>query len=309
MKIKGAICQSGGRQTNTGRFINEDELINFSVIFNETKYEFIILMDGATGLGNSYEIVKDLTMAEWFVKFMSSEMKKSLSENPTIPLETVVEDCILKAIEEIKNYENKNNITLEEYKKPSAGLSLLRTDGKTTNIFLLGDIQTIIAYKNGDVIEADNPNQKALQKLDNSVIARMAEIAKEENCNVVETRANPEIEKMLQVNRGKKNSDCEGSYWVCGTTPGISKHGICITLDNEEIEGIILSSDGFDYPMLNLNEKQVYELIKKEGTDYVLKCIRLAQEEDSMCNKFPRLKISDDISVVHFDYLENNESN
>lgn len=309
MKIKDAICQSSGRQTNTGRFINEDELINFSVTFNEKKYEFIILMDGATGLGNSYEIVKDLTMAEWFVKFMSSEMKKTLSENPTIPLETVVEDCILKAITEIKNYENKNNITLEEYEKPSAGLSLLRTDGQTTNIFLLGDIQTIIAYKNGDVIEADNPNQKALQKLDNGVIDRMVEIAKEENCNVVDTRTNPEIAEMLQTNRSKKNSDCEGSYWVCGTTPGISKHGICITLNNEELEGIILSSDGFNYSILNLNGKQLYELIKQEGTSYVLKCIKSAQEEDSMCNKFPRLKFSDDISVVHFDYLENNESN
>lgn len=309
MKIKGAICQSGGRQTNTGRLINEDELINFSVTFNQKKYEFIILMDGATGLGKTYEIVKGLTSAEWYVNFMGSEMKKILSEDPTLPLKTVVEECILRTINEISNYENKNSITLEEYQKPSAGLSLLRTDGKTTDIFLLGDTQTIIAYKNGEVIESDNPNQKALQKLDNNVIARMAEIAKEENCNVVETRANPEIEKMLQVNRGKKNFDCEGSYWVCGTTPGISKHGICITLDNEEIEGIILSSDGFDYPMLNLNEKQVYELVKKDGTDYVLKCIRSAQEEDAMCNKFPRFKKMDDVSVVHFDYLEDNVSN
>lgn len=145
-----------------------------------------------------------------------------------------------------------------------------------------------------------NPNQKTLQRLDESVIHKMAEIAKERGCDVIDTIKDSEIISMLQVNRAKKNADCEGAYWVCGTTLGITKHGKCVNFVNSEIEGILLATDGFDYSMLGLNTKEVYELVKKYGTEYVSKAIRDEQERDSKCNKYPRLKKGDDLTVVSF---------
>ena len=115
-------------------------------------------------------------------------MKQILINAPNIPLEEVVEKAILLATNKISNYEIENNVTLEEYQKPSAGLSLLRTDG-------------------------------------------------------------------------------------------------------------------FDYSMLGLDEKQAYEFVKKYGTEHASMCIRNMQETDSRCNKFPRFKKSDDLTVVLSDYL------
>lgn len=304
MKVKGKICQTGGKQNSTGRYINEDGLTTFTVNKNGEKYEFIILMDGATGLGRNYEITKGSTSAEWYVDFMMAEMQKILTQDPTIPLETVVENCIIRATEAIKYYEERSGMKLEEHEKPSAALSLLRTDGTKTQIYLIGDTETIVGYKNGEVIKVDNPNQKALRVLDQGVINRMAEIARERNCSVLDARTDPEIEEMLQVNRAKKNSQCLDGYWVCGTTPGTAKHGICVEFDNSEIEGIILATDGFDYSMLDLNEEQVYEAVKKYGTDYVSRSIRSVQDNDAQCNKYPRFKKGDDLAVVQFDYLE-----
>lgn len=309
MHINGFICQSGGKKMNTGKIINEDGLANFEIAYNNEEYKFIILMDGASGLGKNHEIAEGLTSAEWYVKFMISEIKKILSEVPILPLEEVVEKAIAKAINEVNNYENKHNVTLTEYEKPSAGLSLMRTSSKTTDIFLIGDTETIIGYKNGKVSRVENPNQKALQKLDHSVISRMAEIAKQKNCNVIDTMSIPEIQSMLQINRTKKNANCEDCYWVCGTTPETAQHGICVTLDNTQIEGIILATDGFDYSMLNLNEKEVYSLVKKFSTDYVSMLIRNAQTADAKCNKFPRFKTSDDLTVVFSDYRQREITN
>lgn len=304
MKITGNICVSGGKKMADGRFVNEDGLVTFSVDFMNKKYDFIILMDGATGLGKDHQIVEGYTSAEWYVAFMMREMKKMFEKEPSLDLEFVVEKCILKAIKEIMAFERENNINLEEYQKPSAALSLLRTDGKTTDVYLIGDTQAIVAYVNGEVTKIDNPNQTALQKLDNSVIRRMAELAKERGCNVLDTRVDEEIEKMLRDNRNKKNTDCEGCYWVCGTTPGTAKHGVCTTFNNSDVAGFVLASDGFDFSMLNLDEQQVYKFITESGTEVVTRLIREKQEEDFMCNQFPRFKKSDDLTVVYFDYME-----
>ena len=172
-----------------------------------------------------------------------------------------------------------------------------------TEIYLIGDTQTLVAYKDGRVTTVDNPNQKALQKLDKSVLDRMVELAKERGCDVLDTRTDDEIEKMLQVNRSKKNSNCADGYWVCGTTEGTAKHGVCVSFNNSELAGFVLASDGFDFSVLGLDEKQAYRLICERGTEVVSKLIRKQQEQDPKCNKFPRFKQGDDLTAVHFDYL------
>lgn len=298
MTIKDKICQSGGKQTTTGRYINEDRLTNFSVKHNNKQYEFIVIMDGVTGLVRNYEIEEGLTSAEWYVDFMIKEIEKNLLINPTIPLDEMLETCIKNAADVITNFEENNNITLKEYETPSACLTLLRTNGETTDLYLIGDTQTIIGYKNGVVTNCYNPNQEALQKLDNSVLKRMAELAKEKGISVLDTRTNPEIETMLKVNRSKKNADCEGAYWVLGTTCGSTKHGVTVTLKNSELDGILLATDGFDYSMLKLDTKEAYELVKVHGVNEVSKRIRIAQDNDPKCNMYPRFKKGDDLAAI-----------
>ena len=302
MKFKGSICESGGKKLASGRFVNEDNLEIFATKHNNREYNFIILMDGATGLGKPYQIEGDLTSAEWYVKYITEVMKEELLYNPDMALQDVVDIGIQKVIGKIEEYEKNRDTVLEEYEKPSAGLALLRTDGETTEIYLIGDTQTIIGYKDGNVKLAENPNQKALQKLDGSVLNRMVELAKERKCNVLDTRTDEEIEKMLQVNRSKKNSDKKDGYWVCGTTKGAEKRGVICKLNNSEIDGIILATDGFDYSVLELEDKQAYAFVKEQGTRVVTDLIRERQNEDEMCNKYPRFKKGDDLTVIYCEY-------
>lgn len=302
MIIEGPLCQSGGKTTNTGRLINEDGLVSFNANTNEKNYTFIIIMDGASGLGKNHEIETGLTSAEWYVQFIMSEIKKIFMKNPTFPLKEAIESSILKAINKISNYEHTNGTSLTEYEKPSASLSILRTDGITTDIFLIGDINIIIGYKNSEILKVNNPNQNTIQKLDNNVISRMVEIANKKNCDFIDTMSDLEIQSMLQVNRSKKNTNYKDSYWVCGTTLEATKHGVSLSIEDADIDGIILSTDGFDYSILNIDENTVYNLIKQYGTNYISKNIRNTQEIDAKCNNFPRFKKSDDLTVVFCNY-------
>ena len=302
MRIVSKVCQSGGKKMPSGRLINEDGLTTFSVEYNGKKYDFVVVMDGATGLGKDYEILNGHTSAEWYVSFMMREMQIAFDRDPLLDLEFVIDGCIEKVIQEIVAFERANNMTLEEYQKPSSALALLRTDGEVTDLYLIGDVQAIVTYLDGSVINVDNPNQVALQKLDHSVIHRMTELAKEKCCNVLDTRSDPEIEQMLKANRAKKNTDCVGGYWVCGTTPNTARHGVCNRFQNADMAGLVLATDGFDFAMLGLDEKQLYRVILKDGIEYTVNCIREMQEQDDLCNQFPRFKKGDDLTVVYADY-------
>lgn len=81
----------------------------------------------------------------------------------------MVKATIEKAKKEVEDFEKENQILLTEYRR------------------------------------SRNPNQKAVQRNDNDVIRRMAEIAKDKGCNVVDMMKKQEIQEMLQKNGEKKN--------------------------------------------------------------------------------------------------------
>lgn len=297
MNIISKICQSGGKMQD-GRLINEDGISNFDVTVGKQTYKFVILMDGATGLGKNNKIVEGLTSAEWYVEFIMQQLTKKFSENPRESIKKVTKECIIEVTEKIREFEEAKGIKLAEYEKPSSSLAILRQNRGLTEIFLLGDTETIVGYKNGDIERLINFNQIALQKNDNMVLKRMKEIAEQRNCDVIEAREDEEIQKMLQINREKKNRQCEGVYWTCGTTPEAVEHAGYFKIENEIIDRIILATDGFDYSMLGFDEKEIYNQLKKNSAEDIASQIRALEEEDNRCNKFVRFKKSDDLSLI-----------
>lgn len=160
-----------------------------------------------------------------------------------------------------------------------------------------GDSGVIIKYKNGEVIKLDNPNELALNKLDNSVLKRMTEIAKNKNENVLDARNDDEIKRMLEENRAKKN--VEGGYWTLGTSTETVSHGVLLEEKAEDIERVMLHSDGFNYRILGLTIEDVIEQCKTQaGIEILQRRIREAEENDKYCNSYARFKKHDDMAVV-----------
>jgi hypothetical protein len=73
-------------------------------------------------------------------------------------------------------------------------------------------------------------------------------------------------------------------------------------MDESAVDGFILATDGFDYSLLGLDEKQVYELVNKNGVESVVVQIGQVQESDPLCNKYPRFKKADDLTVICLNY-------
>lgn len=299
MKISTNI-NAGCKKTATGRTINEDGLKIVDI--PDKNIKIIVMMDGATGLGRKYEIEPGMTPAEWYVKEMLKELTNEFLYDPTISLESAVENGIKILKNKITKYEQNNDIKLLKYEEPSAGISIVRIDDKITEIYNLGDTTTIIGYKNGEIQKIKNPNEEKLKAYDKRVIEEMVIRAKTTKRNVVETRDDGEIQMLLKQNRNQKNGGKAESYYVCGTDIEAVKHGIHYLFPNNKLKRVINITDGLEYNMLGEDEVMLYNRLNVDRPEDIIKEIRKLQEEDSLCNKYPRLKKSDDITFVVVDY-------
>lgn len=307
MNIKSQICSSGKCKVFSNgineRYINEDGIRIIYDMKNKIPNKYVILMDGASGLGKNNTIQENKTSAEWYVEFMLDKLEMEIYKTPTQNIKTIVKRCIEEAKIVIDNFQKESNIKLEEYEIPSASLAILKDDGVSTEIYLLGDTVTLVKYRQTGIVElVKNPNQETVYNNDKAVLKRAQEISKEKNISIKDTRQVPEIIEALQINRAKKNCECDGGYWIAGTDEKAVEHGVTIELDNSQIDGVILASDGLDYAMLGLDENQVYKIIQDKGFNYLLEEIRKTQENDKDYNKYPRFKMSDDASGI---FLEN----
>lgn len=299
MKING-ILNHGDKKDKNGRFVNEDGLKILE--FPNNHISIGIIMDGATGLGKKYEIKSGITPAEWYVKTMLNSLREIFSQSPFICLEEAIKKSITILQLEIEKFKDKNNIELTKYEEPSAGITVIRVNEKITEIYILGDLTTIVGYTSGEIQKLRNPNEEKLKKYDNDVIKEMVIRAKETNRNVIDTRNDQKIQEMLQNNRSKKNSNQDDSYYVCGTVPSIVNQGVHYNFLNKNLKRIICISDGVEYDVLGDNEYSFYNRLDKETPEKIVKEIRKVEKQDNLCNKFPRFKQSDDISFLVVDY-------
>ena len=284
------LCQSGGKKINQ-RIINED------IVGTDDGYAF--LMDGATGLGGP-ESINGLSVAEWYVQFVADFLKTELP-NKDKDIKLIVTEAIQYATIKIKKYEDDNNIKFEAFSEPSSSLIIYRrferNGTKYFQVFELGDSCAAIKYRDGKINKLYNPNEFALKALDNSVLNRMLEISKQEKINVIDTRNNPEIQKMLEINRAKKN--IEGGYWALGTNIDAVNHAALYEEPVTDVEKVLLYSDGFNYDILDLTIEDILNNYKNENDFKILQeKIREAEELDKNANKQARFKMHDDMSLI-----------
>lgn len=295
MKKTCTFCQTGGKQLE-GR----EKLINEDFAYTSEDGKIAILMDGATGLGGPKSI-NGLTSAEWYVKIVSDYLKIALLDYSE-DLKTIIKNAVKVAKKEIKNYEMENGIKFKYFEEPSASLSIYRekednNGKKIIEIYEIGDSKVAVQYKDGRIEKLYNQNELNIGKLDSSVIKRMEEIAKESGRNVVDTRNDDEIQKMLKINREKKNTP--NGYYILGTSEETVDKGIMYEYYKENIRQVLLFSDGFNYEIIGLTLNDIIENLNTEQSiEKIIKEIRDFEGKDIGCNRYPRLKASDDLSVI-----------
>lgn len=266
----------------SGKKVNED------IAYADENMAWVL--DGATGLSDK-KLTSFESDAQWFVNEWDKYLKDNLNNT-----DKAIRDIVLEGIGIIRDrfYKESGLDYIEEIKRPSASISLVRKNKDIIEYFMLGDCTLLINDIHNNVARIKD---KSLEKFDNIAISEMLKVRDEKNISWVEARkiVNP----ILIENRLLKNTQ-EG-YWILEFNEEAINHCIEGSFLAKDVKNLALMSDGFSAIVDTYkycDDGELIERLIELGTENTYELIRQIEEQDKDILKYPRLKKGDDSSIV-----------
>ena len=197
----------------------------------------------------------------------------------------------MKAILEQYNIENAVEL-------PSACISVIKENADDIELLVMGDCSII--FKQGNNIELLTTDE--IRTLDNEKLEMMKKIFREKNIDIVD--AYSLVLDAFREQRKLRNK--KGGYYILDNDVEVIQYAKYKKINKDDLEGIILLSDGFSayYECMELatNYEDFYNICMKENTEILYKQLRKRENDDNKLNKYPRFKVSDDASIIKILY-------
>ncbi|GAB6169041.1 hypothetical protein JCM1393_15010 [Clostridium carnis] len=269
--------------SDRGNITNED-------IFNIVENAAWVL-DGATGLTKN-KISDFESDASWYVDRWNKYLTKNINKNCSL------KDIIKEGLRLIKNeYEGLSgfrNLTYLEY--PCAAISIIRLRENKLEYFILGDCT--VAYKIGEnnIIELYD---KKLESLEEIILNKIKRISIERKIDVLEAKQFC----LNDIKDTRKLKNTKDGYWILELDEEAVNHALVGEISLSEDIRLFMTSDGASqhYDTLNISSNSNEFLVKLESSNLnsIIDEIRESQNKDKFCSKYPRLKKSDDATIVY----------
>lgn len=251
------------------------------------------VIDGATGLTNK-RITDFKSDAQWYASRWNSYLTENINSNSDI--NEIIKEGITFIKKEYEGFKGFDKLSELDY--PCAAIALIRIKNNKIEYYVLGDSSLVYKCDGGNTSEIYD---KHLEELEVSILNKIKAVKREKNINMLEAKAYCLEE--IKNTRMLKNTN-EG-YWILELDEQAADHAICGSIDAQNNIKVFMTSDGFSqyYDTINIAENCEEFLDLAEANDMNTLCekLRLEQDKDSLCNKYPRLKKSDDATLV---YLE-----
>ncbi len=250
---------------------------------------FMFVVDGATGLykTNYTPFTSD---AVWLSQYISNYLKEELS-NIDKSLGEIVSDAVKSSVNAFESYYSEQ----KEVGYPSATGSIVRINENKLEYLVIGDSPILIEDKNGTVTELFEPQ---LRKLDKSVIADMVEHAGTKGLHINESIEF--VREKLRHNRGLANTP-EG-YHSISKDISVGEKALTGEFLIKDIKTVAILSDGFaqHFELLKCSENATdfMSQLKSKSINELYSEITASQNSDPHFNQYPRIKHSDDASIV-----------
>ncbi len=240
------------------------------------KDHLFAIIDGATGLSEPINKPSD---GVFLCKELKEEILNLYHSNKLKPKNFVKQMNLVS--KRIYRKFVKGHKGLERYQFPYASISLAYIDVCDVHVFSIGDTSAFVRYKNG---KARYISDKSIPLLDKKAFEEFGSLEKAMD----RIRYNRTI-----LNKGGRRS-CYSVY----KKPNLKfKHEL---FDIREISELYLCSDGyyqaFDTFHFYRNRRELFST--KNDLQDVCKNIEKAVKADPNRTKYPRLKVTDDISAI-----------
>lgn len=243
------------------------------------------LLDGATSLGPSR--MAGTSDAAWFAHFVSDWLVHTTGS---------VQERLSAAIEAARaDYEALGPLPEAPWAMPSAGAALMRRDGDTLEVGLLGDVKVWLIALDGAVTAL--PGGEVLEALDAAALERLVAIRAEQGPIGLKA-ARTQLDPLLRDNRSKMNTP--GGYWVLSLDTA-SLAGMQVTrVPVAGVHSVLMATDGFYdlWGAYGAPFPEVLERLNAGQGDALIRGLRDIERADPEGLRYPRFKPHDDASWV-----------
>ncbi len=260
---------------------------------------FAWMIDGATGVNNSKHISECLTDATWYAEELN-EIFYTL--NNDVNVETMAATSIQKiAAAYAKKTEYVREIPKMEL--PSAAVFWMKWlhDEFTPSLYhinmgWLGDCVAIIEYKN-KIFTYGNE----VSGFSHDDIISLFQNVKLEAAHSIELQKTL-LDTAIEEERMRMNK--KNGYWIFSTDTEAAENLCKNKLTCDSPVRVLLATDGF-YRLVDLykryTDEELIHTCKNKGLNYLAKELRMIELQDSLHEKYPRFKISDDATALLFE--------
>lgn len=282
------------KKINIVSYAGNDKNEDRSFIVHKDKEENVHfaawVIDGDTGFLKDKESPID-------GKWLADKWERYLTKH-ILNYELTIQEVLLEgmmAIEE--DYLNElGGDYLSEIEKPTIGIAIIRWHKNILEYYILGNCQLWIRdYKSIKAI-ADTKQLKFNKRIKEKV-----------NINIKKGYTLEEAKELAEDLIIETRSKCnkKNGYWLLSFNRTAIYHGISGTIKYNEAYSFLeflLSTHGFNaisdtYKIMD--EKNVFNYIKKYGLEELCKSLRRFENTDSECRIYPRLQKSDDASAAY----------
>jgi len=253
---------------------------------------FAYIIDGTNGITDKSATEK-ATNGRWYVQELDKKLSKRI-KNQDKKIKDVLSKIISELFDEFEKRVHKKEFELKNSETPSAFISIARWNDSELEVYSLGDCTAMIKKKD-DLETFRNSKMIELEKQ----ILQKIQSYKEKQGLTHEQAIEKIMPEYLEI---KRKQDTPGGWYSIGFNPKTPEKGKTRKYNLENIEELILHTDGLD----NLkalhnnieNPEQLYKYINQKGLKETIQKMRQLEEKDSECNKAPRYKKSDDTTIA-----------
>lgn len=219
----------------------------------------------------------------WYVRALGLQLLDRVTFGTTLSLT----DCLRDAIAAVADMHEECD--LSHPGSPSATIAMLRTTATSVDYLVLADTAAVVDTGDEIHVLTDDRVTRAAPEL--RAAALREPIGSEEHAR--RRRA------MVETQRRRRN--VAGGYWVAATDPRAAAHAMTGSLPRAPVRRAALLSDGasalvLDYQLADW--KGLLDLAQDSGPDEVIHRVREAESSDPVGERWPRLKQSDDATVM-----------
>lgn len=243
------------------------------------------LLDGATSLGPSR--MAGTSDAAWFAHFVSDRLADTTGS---------VHERLSVAIEAARAvYEAAGPLPDAPWAMPSAGAALMRREGDTLEIGVLGDVKVWLIAPDGAVTAL--PGGEVLEALDAAALERLVAMRAEQGPIGLKA-ARTQLDPLLRDNRLKMNT--AGGYWVLSLDKACLAGMQVTRVPVTGVHSVLMATDGFYdlWGAYGVPFAEVREGLKAGQGDALIERLRDIERADPEGLRYPRFKPHDDASWV-----------